>query len=108
MITPIVLLVLIGAVARFTRLAWVDDILAPHLKNWAYGPAPADRSPFRKFVGKLLECPWCIAPWIATPLTAITFALAYAPAWAQHTWTGLLAVPAVSMAASWLADRSFR
>jgi hypothetical protein len=98
--------VLIGAVARFTRLAWNDDILAPHLRNWAYRHEPADRSRFDVFFGKLIECPWCVAPWIATPLTAITFALSYAPDWAQHTWTGLLAVPAVSMAASWLAERS--
>jgi hypothetical protein len=85
---------------------WVDDILAPKLRDWAYRVPMTERTPFMKFFGNLIACPWCIAPWIATPLTAITFALAYAPQWAQNTWTGLLAVPAVSMAASWLADRS--
>lgn len=108
MIAPIVLLVLIGAVARFVRLAWVDDILAPHLKDWAYTKPPAERGAFRRFFGRVIECPWCIAPYIATPLTAITFWVSgHLTTW-EGCWNAALTAAAVSMAGSWLADRSYR
>lgn len=96
MIEPIVLLILIGAVARFTRLVWHDDIATPlRDRIWAKWGTES-------FIGRLIGCPWCIAPWIAAPLTAITFAVSLLPNWAQLTWNGLLAVPAVSMGAAWI------
>lgn len=99
MIEPFVVLVLIGTVARFTRLVWIDDIATPlRDRIWRNGT--------ESFTGRLIQCPWCIAPWIATPLTAVTFGLTYAPGWVQLIWHAMLTVPAVSMAASWFADRS--
>lgn len=81
---------------------WVDDIATP-LRDWVWAEK---RGGTESFLGRLIQCPWCIAPWVAAPLTAVTFLLTLAPAWAQLTWNGMLTVAAVSMFGSWITQQS--
>jgi hypothetical protein len=86
---------------------WVDDILAPHLRDWMYAKPIDQRGWFKRWFGKVIECPWCVAPYLATPMTAITFWVSGSLATLEGCWYAALTTAAVSMAASWLAERSY-
>lgn len=87
---------------------WVDDILSPHLRDWMYTDPIDSRGWFKRWFGRVIECPWCIAPYLATPMTAISFLVAGELGTVEGCWNAGLTTAAVSMAASWLADRSYQ
>lgn len=86
---------LIGAVAVFTRIVYIADIATP-LRNriWAKGT--------KTFLGRLIQCPWCIAPYFATPITFITFGVNGLLGTVSGFWHAMLTAAAVSFIAPWL------
>jgi hypothetical protein len=99
-ISLLVLVVLIGAVAVFTRIAWIADIVTP-LRDWAIGKSGGPDS----FFGRLISCPYCIAPYLATPLTFATFAI-HGALWSwSGLWNAMLTAAAVSFFAPTLVKR---
>lgn len=96
MIAPLVLLVLIGAVGWFAWLVWKADI-ATELRNAIWKKWGS-----YSFIGRLIKCPYCIAPYGALPATTLTFALD--ASWSVATvWHAVLTWAAVSFAGGWLA-----
>lgn len=80
--TILAFLLLLGAVARLTRLLTEDTICAP-LRDWHCWP---------KWVKTLLSCAWCASLWISAAL--------FACAWA---WPWMLCAPWFVFAAAALA-----
>lgn len=83
-----VVVLAIGAVARITRFVHRDTIAAP-VRN-AYLKRVGDHS----LAGELVRCDWCLAIWVAIPVT-IAAALIGETAW---FWG-----PALALTVAWVA-----
>lgn len=100
---PLLLAVAVGvlAVARVVRLV-VDDEYPPVLKvKEAYlRHAPLDWQP-------LVECPWCVAPYVALPAVLWFASLVAWPdaTWNVYLWWIVNGWAAVAWAAAWLTLR---
>lgn len=85
------LILMVGALARLTRLITFDTILRqPRL--WI-----ADRS---EWFGYLFQCPWCMSIWLAPVVFGSTWAWGNGE-WLWWIWGGLSASYVVGL----LADR---
>lgn len=76
----------------FTRIVWIADIATP-LRDWVWAEKRGGTS---WFLGRLIRCPWCIAPYLATPLTFISFAVDGALGSWAGVWHAMLTAAAVS------------
>lgn len=85
----------------FTRIVWIADIAIP-LRDWVWAEK---RGGTESFAGRLIQCPWCIAPYLSTPLTFITFAVdGVLWSW-SGLWNAMLTAAAVSFFAPALVKR---
>lgn len=83
-ITPLVTVVTILAVARVTRLITTDTILDPP-RSWLLRRLQSERLKY------LIVCDWCMSIWVAAAITPI--------AW-HHSHTPWYLIPATALAAS--------
>lgn len=99
MINALILVVLVLAVARVTRLVTTDQVTLP-IRTWVvrkYG----EESNQAYFV----FCPWCVSIWVSAPMTAATFLVPHGPTWGQWVWHGILTFLAVSHATGLIASK---
>jgi hypothetical protein len=84
----------VGAVARLTRLVTKDTITAP-ARDWI--EARAKKAGGRKLWGKvddLVNCPWCVSVWVSAP---VALAAVFLPR------NRLVRAGLVALTSSWLA-----
>lgn len=86
---PVLLIILVLATARLTRLATTDTIFDTprlHIARWDWS-------------NKLIHCPFCIGFWItiATVLLTLTFPSSIA-------WLVALLILAISQVVGWISD----
>jgi hypothetical protein len=70
----------LGATARLVRLVTTDEF-PPVLRVLTY---LSRRYGAEHWLNKLLNCPWCLAPWVLAPIMASAWA------WSGHLWWRLL------------------
>lgn len=92
--TPLELVLAVGAVARLTRLVVADQITAG-----ARGRIQR-RFDVEHGIGYLVGCPWCVSIWVGAPTVAT------AAVWGSETWWQagaalLLASHMTGLAAEW-------
>lgn len=92
MLDPVLLVVLMLAVARMVILV-VDDTITRPFRTWVAGRFGEDH-----MVTFGVNCPWCVGVWFAFPMTAITYATGHV------VWQVILTALAVSYVASKIAD----
>lgn len=86
-----VLVGLLLAVARLTRLVTLDKIMQP-ARGWVVERCGADSQ-----LAYLVHCPWCMSPWIAAALTPVTWWLTPLGDTGIPAWWG---IPALVLAVS--------
>ena len=99
MINVLVLVVLILAVARLTRLITTDQITLP-LRTFVIRKYGEESK-----TAYLIFCPWCVSIWVSAPLTAMTFLVPHWWDWIEWTWYGVLTFLAVSHATGLIASK---
>lgn len=97
MINTLVLVVLVLAVARSTRLITADQITLP-LRTWVVRRYGEDGK-----AAYFVFCPWCVSIWVAGFLTPPTFAVPHGPSWGEQVWYGFLTILAASYATGLLS-----
>jgi hypothetical protein len=98
----LILLLLIPAAARLTRLVSRDDITSL-LRVWVYSKFGETSLPAR-----LVQCHWCVGVWVSLILSGPTWvAIAHLTEWPPliMLWMWMLSVPAVAYEASRKIDR---
>lgn len=88
MTDPVILIVLVFAVARVTRLI-VDDKISLPFRQWVLAKSGEDGWFFY-----LVSCPWCMGVWVAAAMTTVT------ALWDCKIWVTVLCSFAVAQAAS--------
>jgi hypothetical protein len=100
---PFVVALVVGvlAVARVVRLVVDDDLpVVRRAREWFVDRASVDWQP-------LVECPWCVAPYVALP-AVLWFASLFAwpgATWNHYLWWIVNGWAAVSWAAAFLCLR---
>lgn len=95
----LVLVVLVLAVARVSRLVTTDQITLP-LRTWVVNKWGEDGK-----AAYLIFCPWCVSIWVSGLFTPVTFLVAHAPSWGQTVWLAFLTLLAVSHATGLIASK---
>lgn len=97
MINGLILVVLVLAVARVSRLLTTDDIFL-FIRTWV----------IRRFgeeskLTTLVMCPWCVSVWFGIGMATVTFLIADAPKYVSMSWYILLTGLATSYVTGLLA-----
>ena len=99
----LMLLLLVPAAARLTRLVSRDDITSP-LRGWIYHKFGEE-----SFLGRMIQCHWCAGVWVSGFVSIPTWIIIWdlVPEWQATTkiWLWLLTVLGVAYEASRKIDR---
>ena len=91
--SPLTLLLMIGAVARLTHLVTTDVISEP-FREWVEEKEVGVGGYKRMSFNTLINCPWCCGFWISAGVVTLTWAFGD-HTWLQFIWAGMTASYAV-------------
>jgi hypothetical protein len=98
-INALVLVVLVLAIARGTRLITTDEITLP-LRTWVVRKYGGDGK-----AAYFVFCPWCVSIWVALLFVSPTFYFEYSPSLGRWIWNGFLTILASSHMTGLIASK---